>query len=115
MTKKVFLYDGDCQFCSALASKLEERCLDKEIRFLSFRKFPEEELRKFHPALSLRLAEGNVQFILGNQRYPGFFAVRKLSHSLQGFRWFSPLLYLPLVPLFGILTMSLLKLRKRNS
>ncbi len=117
MSQNIFLFDGDCSFCSDLALELQSRCSDPEIRFKSFRSFSLEELQKIHPSLDPRTAQGNVQFISGDQRYPGFFAVRKLSHSLKGWKWASPLLYLPLVPLLGIFAMSLLKVwkTKKNS
>ncbi|MFB5650680.1 DCC1-like thiol-disulfide oxidoreductase family protein [Leptospira wolffii] len=112
MSLNIFFFDGDCSFCSGLAEGLKKRCLDPEVEFRSFRNLSEEELKKIHPSLDKNLVQGNVQYILGQQRFPGFFAVRKLSHSLKGWRYLSPLLYLPLVPLLGILVMSLLKFWK---
>ncbi|TGJ99601.1 DUF393 domain-containing protein [Leptospira semungkisensis] len=115
MKQNVFLYDGDCSFCSDLASGLSKKSLDQEIRFLSFRNLSTEELKEIHPSLDRSIAQGNVQYVFGNMRYPGFFAVRRLSHSLRGWRWLSPLLYLPLVPILGMLVMSLLKAFKTRS
>ncbi|TGN04242.1 DCC1-like thiol-disulfide oxidoreductase family protein [Leptospira dzoumogneensis] len=109
MEQNVFLYDGDCGFCSGLASKLSKLSLDKNIKFVSFRDLSSHDLKELHPGLEPKLVAGNVQLISGNMRYPGFFAVRKLSHSLKGWRWASPLLYLPLVPLLGMIFMSFLK------
>ncbi|PJZ75663.1 DCC1-like thiol-disulfide oxidoreductase family protein [Leptospira neocaledonica] len=109
MEKNIFLYDGDCGFCSGLANRLSELSLDKTVKFISFRDLSSQNLKEIHPSLETNLVAGNVQFISGNMRYPGFFAVRKLSHSLKGWRWASPLLYLPLVPLLGMIFMSLLK------
>ncbi|PKA15561.1 DCC1-like thiol-disulfide oxidoreductase family protein [Leptospira haakeii] len=109
MEQNVFLYDGECGFCSSLASKLLKLSLDKNVKFVSFRDLSPGDLKEVHPSLEPKLVAGNVQFVSGNMRYPGFFAVRKLSHSLKGWRWVSPLLYLPLVPLLGMLSMSLLK------
>ncbi|MEI1279903.1 DCC1-like thiol-disulfide oxidoreductase family protein [Leptospira venezuelensis] len=109
MKQNVFLYDGDCEFCSGLASKLAKLSLDQNVKFVSFRDLSSQDLKDLHPSLETKLVEGNVQLISGNTRYPGFFAVRKLSHSLKGWRWISPLLYLPLVPLLGMFFMSLLK------
>ncbi|TGK36605.1 DCC1-like thiol-disulfide oxidoreductase family protein [Leptospira andrefontaineae] len=109
MKQNVFLYDGDCNFCSGLASKLSKLSLDKNVKFISFRDLSSGDLKELHPSLEPKLVAGNVQYISGNMRYPGFFAVRKLSHSLKGWRWASPLLYLPLVPLLGMVFMSLLK------
>lgn len=108
----VFLYDGDCNFCKDLAQKLQLFNLNPKIRFQSFREFSEKELREIHPNLNIQVAEGNVQMIADGRRYPGFFAVRKLSHSLRGFRWIAPLLYLPLIPIFGMIGMNLLKTLK---
>ncbi|TGJ98293.1 DUF393 domain-containing protein [Leptospira langatensis] len=115
MKQNVFLYDGDCSFCTDLALKLSQRSMDQEIRFLSFRNLSTEELKAIHPGLDPSVAQGNVQYVLGNMRYPGFFAVRRLSHSLRGWRWLSPLLYLPLVPILGMMVMSLLKSFKTRS
>ncbi|EMN42537.1 DCC1-like thiol-disulfide oxidoreductase family protein [Leptospira weilii] len=109
MDTLVFLYDGECSFCSNLAIKLQNLNLNPKIRFRSFRDFSEKELREIHPTLNIGLAEGNVQMIANGRRYPGFFAVRKLSHSLKGYRWVAPLLYLPLVPILGIIGIGLLK------
>ncbi|RHX80248.1 DCC1-like thiol-disulfide oxidoreductase family protein [Leptospira yasudae] len=109
MQSLVFLYDGDCSFCADLATKLQSINLDPKIRFCSFRDFSEKELREIHPSLNISVAEGNVQMIADGRRYPGFFAVRKLSHSLKGYRWIAPLLYLPLIPIFGMIGMNLLK------
>ncbi|MDV6235129.1 DCC1-like thiol-disulfide oxidoreductase family protein [Leptospira ellisii] len=109
MNALVFLYDGDCRFCDRLAERLQKLNLNPSIRFRSFRDFSEKELKEIHPTLNINVAEGNVQMIADGRRYPGFFAVRKLSHSLKGYRWLAPLLYLPLVPIFGIVAMSVLK------
>ncbi|TGK00490.1 DUF393 domain-containing protein [Leptospira selangorensis] len=109
MEQNVFLYDGDCGFCSGLASELSKLSLDKNVKFVSFRDLSPEDLKEIHPSLEPKLVAGNVQFVSGNIRHPGFFAVRKLSHSLKGWRWVSPLLYLPLVPILGMFFMSLLK------
>ncbi|TGK39365.1 DUF393 domain-containing protein [Leptospira gomenensis] len=109
MNTLVFLYDGNCLFCTRLAAKLQTLNRNPSIRFRSFRDFSEKELKEIHPALNFEVAQGNVQMIAEGRRYPGFFAVRKLSHSLKGYRWIAPLLYLPLIPILGILAMSLLK------
>ncbi|TGL64047.1 DCC1-like thiol-disulfide oxidoreductase family protein [Leptospira sarikeiensis] len=109
MGKNIFLYDGDCGFCSGLATKLSGLSLDPNIEFKSFRTLSSRELQELHPSLNEKLAAGNVQYIYGNMRYPGFFAVRRLSHSLKGWRWASPILYLPLVPILGMFVMSILK------
>ncbi|XDD49053.1 DCC1-like thiol-disulfide oxidoreductase family protein [Leptospira sp. WS92.C1] len=114
MEALIFLYDGECSFCSKLAAKLQHLNLNPKIRFRSFRDFPDRELREIHPSLSESTARGNVQMIANGRRYPGFFAIRKLSHSLKGYRWFAPLLYLPLIPIFGMIGMNLLKTLKRD-
>ncbi|PJZ31624.1 DCC1-like thiol-disulfide oxidoreductase family protein [Leptospira kmetyi] len=108
----IFLYDGECPFCSNLATKLQTLNLNPQIRFRSFRDFSEKELKELHPTLDKHVAAGNVQMIADGRRYPGFFAVRKLSHSLKGYRWLAPLLYLPLIPIFGMIGMNLLKTLK---
>ncbi|EQA37562.1 PF04134 family protein [Leptospira inadai serovar Lyme str. 10] len=109
MNEKIFLYDGECGFCADLAESLKSKCLDKSVQFQSFRTLKKDELKKIHPALTIDAAAGNVQFVDGNVRYPGFFAIRKLSHSLSGWRWVAPFLYFPFVPILGILVMNLLK------
>ncbi|WP_061224434.1 DCC1-like thiol-disulfide oxidoreductase family protein [Leptospira weilii] len=109
MDTLVFLYDGECSFCFDLAIKLQNLNLNPKIRFRSFRDFSEKELREIHPTLNIGAVEGNVQMIANGKRYPGFFAVRKLSHSLKGYRWVAPLLYLPLIPILGIIGIGLLK------
>ncbi|TGK13044.1 DUF393 domain-containing protein [Leptospira fletcheri] len=114
MNERIFLYDGDCPFCFRLGNYLKKNCLDTSVQFRSFREFQEQDLRKLHPSLGTEIAQGNVQLIDNGTRYPGFFAVRRLSHSLRGWKWFSLLLYLPFVPLLGMLVMSLLK-SLRNS
>ncbi|EKT88472.1 hypothetical protein LSS_01582 [Leptospira santarosai serovar Shermani str. LT 821] len=109
MEALIFLYDGDCSFCADLAARLQSLNLNPKIRFRSFRDFSEKELREIHPTLNIGVAEGNVQMISNGRRYPGFFAVRKLSHSLKGYRWIAPFLYLPLIPILGMIGMNLLK------
>ncbi|EQA44969.1 PF04134 family protein [Leptospira broomii serovar Hurstbridge str. 5399] len=116
MNEKIFLYDGECEFCADLAGSLKDKCLDSSVHFQSFRTLKKDELQKIHPSLTIDVAAGNVQFVEGNTRYPGFFAVRRLSHSLSGWRWAAPLLYFPFVPILGILFMNLLKaFRKKGN
>ena len=110
--RNVFFYDGNCPFCSSLADKLKQLCLKPEIEFLSFRKLSLLELSNIHKDLCTELLEGNVQFIYKNVRYPGFFAVRKLSHFLKGYRYLSIFLYIPLVPFIGIFVMEIIKRKK---
>ncbi|NCN09150.1 MAG: DUF393 domain-containing protein [Leptospira sp.] len=111
---KFFLYDGDCSFCSRLALRLQSLVLNSEIQFHSFRNLSKRDLENIHPNLNSDVCVGNVQYIYGSQRYPGFFAVRKLSHSLKIYRYFSILLYLPFIPIFGMIAMNLLKKYKTN-
>jgi predicted DCC family thiol-disulfide oxidoreductase YuxK len=109
---KVFFYDGNCEYCSKLAQKLQAKCLNKKIQFLSFRNFSESELKQFHSNLNYEVASGNVQYIYEKIRYPGFFAIRKLASDLKFYRYFFWILYLPLIPLLGILFMNYLKSKK---
>ncbi|MCK6380561.1 MAG: DUF393 domain-containing protein [Leptospiraceae bacterium] len=105
----VFFYDGKCPFCTKTANYLQERCLNKNIHFLSFRNLSDKEIQNIHKDLSLELLTGNTQFIFRNTRYPHFFGIRKLFPYLRGYRYFTLFLYLPLVPLFGILFLQILK------
>ncbi|WP_108973727.1 DCC1-like thiol-disulfide oxidoreductase family protein [Leptospira ryugenii] len=105
----VFFYDGSCSFCTNLRSFLEKRLVDKTISFQSYLNFSESELKKIHPDLQHAICAGEVQYIRNGKRYPGFFAVRALSHSLAIYRWLSFLLYLPLVPFIGMAVMYFLK------
>ena len=110
---QVFLFDGDCAFCTKLANKLQSKLLDSQIEFQSFRLLSDAQLKKLHPRLTKDLCQGNIQYIYKGKRYPGFFAFRKVSHSLSVIRYFSFLMYLPLVPLLGIWMISVLK-KMRN-
>lgn len=109
-----FIYDGNCNFCFRTAQKLNMLCLDKKIQFISFRKLSQEKLQEIHPTLNLDIVNGDIQLITNKVRYPGFFAIRKLSHRLKGFRYFSFLLYLPLVPFIGMLVMYILKSKNKS-
>lgn len=106
-----FFYDGNCPFCSKTAMRLKELCLSDEIKFLSFRDFPESQLFQIHKTLSRDVLSANVQYIHKGIRYPGFFAIRKISSHLKYYRYFFWILYLPLVPIIGILIMNYLKQR----
>lgn len=79
----LFLYDGNCKFCSKLANKLKSICLSKEIEFRSFREIPTKSLKTIHPTLTEEVLFANVQLIQDGSRYPGFFAIRKLSIHLR--------------------------------
>lgn len=106
---KVFLYDGNCPFCLGVASKLQSLCLDPNIEFKSFRDMKSNELLNLHKDLSNEVLCANINYIYKEIRYPGFFGIRKLSHSLRGYRYISFTLYLPLIPFIGMLVMKILK------
>ncbi len=106
-----FLYDGNCPFCNNTAKRLKSICLSKEIEFYSFRNLSPEKLQSIHMALTEEVLTANIQFIYKGFRYPGFFAIRKLAIHLKFYRYFFWILYLPLVPIIGILLMNYLKLR----
>lgn len=113
-SKKIFFYDGNCEFCQGLALKLQKRCLDNSILFLSFRKFSETELLQIHPELNLERLEREVQLIWETKRYPGFFAVRKLLWKMKYFRYIAFLLYVPFVPFIGIFLLYILRYFKNH-
>ncbi|TGL57518.1 DUF393 domain-containing protein [Leptospira ognonensis] len=107
--KAVFLYDGNCSFCSDLANYWkQETDLDK-IEFKSFRDLTEEELHAVHPSLTTPMCESDVQLVFENTRFPGFFAVRRMMFWSKKYMFVAVLLYLPLIPFVGMLTMYLLK------
>jgi len=107
----VFFYDGNCSFCSNTAKRLQSICLSKDIEFISFRKISKDRLKEIHPTLSEEILTANVQFIYKSYRYPGFFAIRKLTPYLKFYRYFFWILYMPLVPIIGIIVMNYLKSR----
>lgn len=106
-----FLYDGKCPFCSKTAKQLQTICLSSEIEFHSFRELTFDKLKLIHPNLTEEILVANVQFIYKGIRYPGFFGIRKLVIYLKFYRYFFWILYLPLIPLVGILIMNFLKHR----
>ncbi|MCB1193073.1 MAG: DUF393 domain-containing protein [Leptospiraceae bacterium] len=106
-----FIYDGECPFCDKTTKKLKSLCLDKGVQFISFRDLSLDSLKEIYSGLSLEILERDVQFLIDGIRYPGFFAIRKLSHRLRGYRYFSFLLYIPLVPFLGMLVMYILRLK----
>lgn len=108
---KVFLYDGNCPFCTKTAKRIQEICLSKDIEFYSFREISSEKLLEMHPDLNQDVLTANVQLIYEGLRYPGFFAVRKLVSHLKIYRYFFWILYLPLVPILGMFIMNYLKTR----
>lgn len=111
---KIFLYDGKCPFCQRMAMRLRAICLSKDIEFHSFREIGYDRLKEIHPALTEEVLTANVQFIYNGFRYPGFFAIRKLCSHLKFYRYFFWILYLPLVPIIGMLVMNYLKLRTEH-
>ena len=106
-----FFFDGDCPFCRGMAERLQKLCISESVEFLSFRNLSLQELQSIHHELSLESLSGEVQYIHNSIRYPGFFAVRKLSHKLKIYRFFAFFLYLPLVPFLGMLVLQILKRR----
>ena len=111
---KVFLYDGNCPFCARTAQRLCKICLSREIKFQSYREISSNKLREFHPSLNEEVLTANVQLIYNGIRYPGFFAIRKLASHLKFYRYFFWILYLPLIPIIGILVMNILKARSER-
>ena len=83
-----FFYDGNCPFCSNAALRLKELCLSEEIKFSSFRDSSESQLLQIHKSLTQDVLTGNVQYICNGIRYPGFFAIRKISTQLKYYRYF---------------------------
>ncbi|MCZ8342986.1 MAG: DCC1-like thiol-disulfide oxidoreductase family protein [Leptospira sp.] len=111
---QIFLYDGNCEFCKNLAKSLERKT-DASISFISFRSLTEDQLSKIHPNLNVKVCESDVQFIEAGVRYPGFFAVRSILWKHQTIKYLNIFLYLPLVPVFGMAAMYVLKRFKSNS
>ncbi len=112
--KALFLFDGDCDFCIKLANFWQNQTNPQEVEFLSFRNISDDELKKLHPNLTKEMCVSDVQLLYKNQRLPGFFAVRRLMFFSRMFRFIAPLLYLPLVPFFGMFTMYILKRIRSN-
>jgi predicted DCC family thiol-disulfide oxidoreductase YuxK len=106
---KIFLYDGDCNFCKKLINKLISLNTNPDIQFISFRNKKDFELKKIHSDLTLDILEGEIQFIHNGVRFPGFFGIRKLFPYLQFYKYFTFLLYIPLVPFLGMLVLYILK------
>ncbi|MCG6144704.1 DCC1-like thiol-disulfide oxidoreductase family protein [Leptospira bandrabouensis] len=104
----VLVYDGNCGFCTRLAKSIREKTND-QITIVSFHKLTDIELQSIHKQLSRDLCAGEVQLIESGIRFPGFFAVRQLSWKMDKYKYFSFLLYLPLVPFLGMGIMYLLK------
>ncbi|PJZ86086.1 DCC1-like thiol-disulfide oxidoreductase family protein [Leptospira harrisiae] len=104
----VLVYDGNCGFCTRLAKSIREKTKDK-VAIVSFHKLTDSELHSIHKQLSKELCAGEVQLIESGVRYPGFFAVRQLIWKMDKYKYFSFLLYLPLIPFFGMGILFLLK------
>ncbi|MCW7490166.1 DUF393 domain-containing protein [Leptospira meyeri] len=104
----VLVYDGNCGFCTRLAKSIREKTKD-QVAIISFHKLTDEELQSLHKQLNKTLCAGEVQLIESGNRYPGFFAVRQLFWKMDKYKYFSFLLYLPLVPFFGMGVMFFLK------
>lgn len=102
MKDKIFFFDGDCAFCRRSADRLKKLDYSEKITFTSFREWNEKDLNDLHSELSLAKLESEFQLIYDGKRFPGFFAVRKILPCLKGWRYFTPLLYLPLVPFLGM-------------
>jgi predicted DCC family thiol-disulfide oxidoreductase YuxK len=113
--QSIFFYDGECRFCRSLALALKKRNQNPNLVFLSFRNFSDEDLLHLHPSLTEDMLESEVQLIHHNKRYPGFFAVRKITSSLKNYRYITPFLYLPLIPFLGMYVMYILKKYKSKS
>jgi hypothetical protein len=104
----VFIYDGSCSFCSKLATYWKSQT-DSKLAYLSFSELSEAELQSIHPSLSKKICASDVQLIVNGKRLPGFFGIRRMMFWTKKFRWIAPFLYLPLIPLVGILVMMVLK------
>lgn len=106
-----FFYDGNCPFCSRMAMRLKMICLSKDIEFFSFRNFPKDKLLGINSTLTEEVLTANVQFVYNGFRYPGFFAIRKIVPHLKFYKYFFWVLYLPFIPIIGMLLMNYLKQR----
>jgi hypothetical protein len=110
----MFLYDGECAFCSELAKFWQNQTRGHGIQFKSFHDFSDVELQSMHPSLTIDKCQGEVQLVYKSNRYPGFFAVRRMIFWSKHFRYVAPLLYLPFIPFVGMLVMYLLRKFKSN-
>lgn len=107
--KAVFLYDGNCRFCSDLANYWKRETDNNKIEFKSFRDLSEAELHSLHSTLNTQICESDVQLVFENTRFPGFFAVRRMMFWSPKYMFVAVLLYLPIVPFLGMFTMYVLK------
>ncbi|MCB1141931.1 MAG: DUF393 domain-containing protein [Leptospiraceae bacterium] len=111
----VFFYNGNCDFCNRMGKKLKSLNRNTDIEIMDFQKLDPDTLHKIHPDLTPEILASDLQFVYRGVRYPGFFAVRKISGHLNYFRWFSFLLYLPLVPILGMFLLMILKKKTSQS
>ena len=98
----IFFYDGECAFCRRSAERLKGLDSEGRISFASFREWDEKSLKDLHSELTLEKLESEFQLVFNGKRFPGFFAVRKILPFLRGWKYLTPLLYLPLVPFLGM-------------
>ncbi|HMV81301.1 MAG TPA: DCC1-like thiol-disulfide oxidoreductase family protein [Leptospiraceae bacterium] len=98
----IFFYDGNCSFCRRSAEKLKKLDSENKIEFAPFREWDEKSLKDLHSELTLEKLESEFQLVFNGKRFPGFFAVRKILPFLRGWKYLTPLLYLPLVPFLGM-------------
>jgi hypothetical protein len=86
--KNIFFYDGECAFCTHLASKLKSINQNKNLQFVSFRDFDSDVLGEIHPQLTEEILEGEVQLIYEKKTIPWIFCCKKntsLAFDLLGF------------------------------
>lgn len=114
MNEKFFFYDGNCHFCKNLANYLIQKNTNPELEFISFRNISEIELQRIHSELTINRMEAEVQLVWEGKRYPGFFAIRKIFPYLKIYKFFTPILYFPLIPFLGIVFLILLKKIVKN-
>ncbi len=106
---KVFLFDGNCDFCQNLVKTLETKLKPKTTVFRSFRNITESEMKDLLPTLTLEICESDPQLIWNKKRYPGFFAIRQLLFDCPRGYLFIPFLYIPFVPLIGMAVLYFLR------
>lgn len=107
-TPTLLIYDGNCSFCTRIANGLQKKSI-KPIKLISYHDLSDGALQTFHPELTTERCQGEVQIIQNGKRYPGFFGLRVLVWNLRNYRYFGWILYLPLVPIFGMFSFMILK------
>jgi predicted DCC family thiol-disulfide oxidoreductase YuxK len=110
---KVFFYDGDCAFCIRMIRSFKRVNQNPEIQFLPYQMISESDRLLIHSELTDSKVKAEVQFVQDGNRYPGFFAVRKIFPNFKYYKYFTPLLYFPLVPFIGMWVMFLMKKGRR--